>query len=202
MNDVHVWRTLTGVLALTPEGIGCSTSSTAESCEQIQADLEARVRMSERIGFFGGSYSLEKLIALESPVESRTVYFEASVETGRICFDLTFERIADRNEFIGRIMQLLGDGWKLERSAKKGLLLWVLPTLSMIIGILAVFYSGVRYFFSMMSRHNARPADPPTPEDVARFGFGFGIAMIVFAVVVAICREVSGGMQWERICRR
>ena len=63
MTEVHIWPTLAGVVALTPDAFGFSFCGTGAEIAQLRADLEAGKPMGQAVGFSGAPGKTEKPVA-------------------------------------------------------------------------------------------------------------------------------------------
>ena len=200
MPEIHIWRTLAGVMALTPEAIGFSFCATPAETAKLRADLESGVPMGQAVGFSGSFCSLEKLVRVESKEHSPTVYVVARDFLGKAKEDFTFRNQAHREEFYETLLQLLGPSWKCEQTSRGSCLLLLLPIGGVLFGLFNIFCGGM--MLSLPPDPNPKPGVTPMP--VAGM-----VAFIVFGLVIAVASVAGfwwirkvGNTTWETICAR
>src|SRR2546430_2521828 len=127
MSEVHIWPTLVGVVALTPDAFGFSFCAYSQEIAKLRADLEAGVPMGQAVGFSGSSCGFNDLVRVESKQNSPTIVVVAREFLGKAKEDFTFKRQADREAFYETLLHLLGPGWKCEEASRGSCLLLLLP---------------------------------------------------------------------------
>lgn len=119
MLEVHIWPTLAGVVALTPDEFGFSFCANKAEVDKLRADLQAGVPMARTVGFSGSSCLLRDLVRVESKRGSPTILVVAREFLGKATEDFTFQKQGDRQEFYDTLLHLLGPTWKCENVLRR-----------------------------------------------------------------------------------
>jgi hypothetical protein len=200
MPEVHIWPTLVGVVAVTPDAFGFSFCGTAAEKAKLRADLESGVPMAQAVGFSGSHCSLAKLVRVESKVGSPTIFVVARDPLGKSKEDFTFMQNADREAFYETALHLLGPGWKCEEASRGSCLLTLLPIGGALFGLFNIFCGAL--LLSVPPNPNPKPGVQPMPEGVMWGIIGFGLVMTLVCVAATFWARKIGRTTWETICAR
>ena len=180
MPEVHIWPTLAGVVALTPNAFGFSFCGTSAEIGKLRANLEAGVPMSQAVGFSGSSCTFADLIRVESKQGSPTIVVVAREFLGKAKEDFTFKRQADREAFYETLLQMLGPRWKCEEAARGSCFLMVLPIAGVLFGLFNVFCGGM--LLSLPPNPNPKPGVTPMPDGAMWGILAFGVLVTALGV--------------------
>jgi hypothetical protein len=201
MPEVHIWHTLAGVVALTPEGFGFSFCSNEAEIAKLRADLQAGVPMSQAVGFSGSHCSFQSLVRVESKENSPTVFVVARDFLGKAKEDFTFQRHADREAFLATLLELLGPGWRFEQAKRGGFGTLVLPIIAFLFGLSGILCSGC--LLAAPSKAAADPkATPPPSAEVLWIMIGLNAVVLLGGLVWFLVARQMGKTVWETIRKK
>jgi hypothetical protein len=200
MAEVHIWPTLVGVVALTPDAFGFSFCANSAEIAKLQADLEAGVPMGQAVGFSGSACGFKNLVRVESRTGSPTIVVVAREFLGKAKEDFTFKRQADREAFYETLLQLLGSGWKCEQASRGSCILMLLPIGGVLFGLFNILCGGMLLLVPPSA--NPKPGVTPMPEGVMWGFMGFGLLVAVACAAGFFWARKAGRTTWETICLR
>ena len=200
MSEVHIWPTLVGVVALTPDAFGFSFCANATEIGKLRADLEAGVQMGQAVGFSGSSCGFQDLVRVESKQGSPTIVVVGREFLGKAKEDFTFRRQADREAFYETLLQLLGPRWKCEEATRGSCILMLLPIGVVLFGLFNMFCGGM--LLSLPPNPNPKPGVEPMPVGVMWGIAAFGLLVAGLGVAGFFWARKLGSTTWETICPR
>ena len=202
MTEVHIWPTLVGYVALTPDAFGFAFCANSGEVAKLRADLEAGVPMAQAVGFSGSSCGLANLVRVQSQRGSPTIIVVARDFLGKAKEDFTFKNQSSRDEFFDTLLRLLGPDWKCELAPASSCIALLLLIGGGVFGLLSMACGGL-----MLSAPPPEPKPGVTPMPVAAM-FGF---IVVGMAVVAGCAlgfvktlksSKTAKTNWETISKR
>ncbi len=196
MFEVHIWRTLAGVVALTPNGFGFSFCGSEAEISKLRSDLQAGVPMGQAVGFSGSACGFNDLVRVESKEGSPTIVVVAREFLGKAKEDFTFREQADREAFYETLLNLLGPDWMCEQAVRGSCLLTLLPIGGILFGLLNLFCGG------LLLTVPTKPGVEPMPIAVTWGVIGFGLAVTGVCVLGLFWLRKVGRSSWETICKR
>jgi hypothetical protein len=201
MTEVHIWPTLAGVVALTPDAFGFSFCATNAEMEKLRADLKAGVPMAQAVGFSGSACSFDRLVRVESRRGSPTIFVVGRDFLGKAKEDFTFRNQADRDHFFETLLHLLGPSWKWDLVPTSNCLVLMLLTGGALFGLFNIACGGLLLSVPV----TPKPGVTPMPEGVMWGFIGFGLvvaAACVAGVFWVLKAGKTGKSNWEAISKR
>ncbi len=203
MAEVHIWRTLTGVVALTPDAFGFSFCAGQTEIAKFRADLEAGVPMAKAVGFSGSHCSFDSLHHVESRPGSPTVFVVARDFMGKSKEDFTFRHQPDREAFFETFARLLGPGWRIQDEGRGGWVLLIAPALVFLLSAFCLMCSGL----VAVTPRKEGPRDPnatgpPLPDWVPWVMVAVSFIAAALCVYWFLKTRGGGGTKWEVICKK
>lgn len=201
MSEVHIWPTLAGVVALTPDSFGFSHCSTRAEIDKLRADLQNGVPMAQAVGFSGSYCSFGSLVRVESKQGSPTIFVVARDFLGKAKEDFTFQKQADREAFFETLLGFLGPNWRVEEAPRGGCAALLLPIGLFLIGFLGLVCGGIVAFVPPKAPPDPNAAPPPSTE-VVLILTGFNLLIVIGAVLWFVIARISSKTIWETIRKK
>ncbi len=196
MGAIQNWRTLAGVVVLTPTDLGFSFCTSDAEIGKLCNDLESGVPMATAVGFSGSACSLKGLIRVESKKGSPTISVVARDFLGKAKEDFTFRTQSDREAFFQTLLPLLGPKWHCRDTTKDYRALIGATLGGAALAILAIIWSGI----SLLS--TANPPQNHIPAGVTWMVIGFLIIVTAACLAAHFWARKAATMPWETICLR
>jgi hypothetical protein len=198
MPEVHIWPTLAGVVALTPEAFGFSYCGSGAETNKLRADLETGMPMAKAVGFSGSCCGFSTLVRVEFKENSSTVVVVAREFLGKAKEDFTFRRPGDRDAFYETLLRYLGPEWKCEQRTRGSCMLMLLPGVGILFGVFNIL-CGV---LSVPPNPNPKPGVEPMPIGVMWDILAFGVIVTALCVAGLIWFRKLGRTHWRILCAR
>lgn len=201
MPNVFVWRTLTGVVALTDDSFGFSYCADQAEIDKFRSDLQSGVPMAQAVGFSGSSCGLGSLVRVESKQNSPTVFVVGRDFLGKSKEDFTFRHQSDREAFFEALLPLLGPNWRVEEATRGGCGALILPIGLFLFGFLGLLCGGIVAFAPGKTPPDPAAAPPPSTE-VMLILMGFNVLAVVAAVIWLVIARKMSKIVWETIRKK
>jgi hypothetical protein len=202
MPEVHIWRTLTGVVALTPEGFGFSFCANQSEIAKLRSDLESGVPMAQAVGFSGSHCGFGSLVRVEAREKSPTIIVVARDFLGKAKEDFTFRNLADREAFYEKLLEFLGPAWQWQQTSHGSWVLLIAPAFCFLVSVFCVACGGLLIATPRNPVPKPDAQGPPLPDWVPFVMVGVSLMLAALCVLWFFKSRGGRGTIYETICKR